>query len=286
MPPTIGIFSRAKAAAHLGIPVKTFSKLQDIGVLPTDATTGQLDQVLAELFQNGLPWPAPIRRSQWRGFPFTQPIWKEVGGGLHLYARWRHLPEDQRIPYPFGSAHWIKEWFACERRFAAAQKAGQPTEQNHNRSAAAPQPSQPHVQVTPESVTQNAGTAKTKKAPTPRYSSSPSPAPNGPMPLYPDEHQIAVAILGSRRAREWKAKAVILERAGLPPIDPLMGGRPWHAVEKFFATRNELDEGISAGVKSPGARRVRCVPFVPDGREVLNGEEETAGRRRRKPDRP
>jgi hypothetical protein len=97
------------------------------------------------------------------------------------------------------------------------------------------------------------------------------------LPLYPDEEQIALAVLGTRRANEWKAKAIILERQGLPPIDPLMGGRLWVAVLKFFYDRNKLDEGISAGVKLPAATgRVRCVPFVPDGREVLNGEEETA----------
>jgi hypothetical protein len=103
------------------------------------------------------------------------------------------------------------------------------------------------------------------------------------LPLYPDEDQIARAVLGSRRAHEWKAKAIILERQGLPAIDPLMGGRPWAAVLKFFRDRNELDERISLGVKLPAAiGRVRCVPFVPDGREVLNGEEETTRHSRAK----
>lgn len=43
-------------------------------------------------------------------------------------------------------------------------------------------------------------------------------------PLYPDEAEIAQRVLG-RRAREWPSKAIILEREGLPKIDPLMGDR-------------------------------------------------------------
>jgi hypothetical protein len=48
-------------------------------------------------------------------------------------------------------------------------------------------------------------------------------------PLYPDEAEIARRVLG-KRAREWPGKAVLLERDGLPKIDPLMGGRFWPAV--------------------------------------------------------
>jgi hypothetical protein len=100
------------------------------------------------------------------------------------------------------------------------------------------------------------------------------------LPLYPEEEQIAVAILGPERARQWAATAKILEREGLPPIDPLMGARFWPAVQKFFENRNGLDDGIPAGVKSPRASRVRFVPFAPDGREILDGEEAIAPERR------
>jgi hypothetical protein len=46
--------------------------------------------------------------------------------------------------------------------------------------------------------------------------------------LYPDEKRLAQWILGDR-AREWLAKAAVLERQGLPRIDPFMGGRFWPA---------------------------------------------------------
>jgi hypothetical protein len=37
--------------------------------------------------------------------------------------------------------------------------------------------------------------------------------------------------------RDWDAKAMVLERHGLPRIDPLMGGRYWPAVKAFFDRR-------------------------------------------------
>jgi hypothetical protein len=46
-----------------------------------------------------------------------------------------------------------------------------------------------------------------------------------------------VARLLSQQLAEWKAKAIVLERHGLPPIDPLMGGRYWPAVCVFFDRR-------------------------------------------------
>ena len=101
-----------------------------------------------------------------------------------------------------------------------------------------------------------------------------TPAPAYEIPLYAGEDEIALAILGPRRAHEWKAKAIILERHGLPPIDPFMGGRFWLAVLMFFYARNALDGRMPAGVKSPLSARIRSVPFAPDGGEVLDGEEE------------
>ena len=59
------------------------------------------------------------------------------------------------------------------------------------------------------------------------------------MPLYPDEKAIARAVMGPR-AKEWPVKAKYLEeKHGLPPVDELMGGRFWPAVEQFFRTRHE-----------------------------------------------
>ena len=36
---------------------------------------------------------------------------------------------------------------------------------------------------------------------------------------------------------EWAAKAEVLERHGLPRIDPLIGGRYWPAIVAFFDRR-------------------------------------------------
>jgi hypothetical protein len=41
--------------------------------------------------------------------------------------------------------------------------------------------------------------------------------------LYPDEAEVARRVLGAR-SREWAGKAAVLEREGMPKIDPLMGG--------------------------------------------------------------
>jgi hypothetical protein len=41
--------------------------------------------------------------------------------------------------------------------------------------------------------------------------------------LYPDEAEVARRVLGAR-SREWASKAVVLEREGMPKVDPLMGG--------------------------------------------------------------
>jgi hypothetical protein len=58
--------------------------------------------------------------------------------------------------------------------------------------------------------------------------------------LYPDEGKLARLVLGDR-AGEWPAKAAVLEREGLPRIDPLMWGRFWPAVKKWFFMRHGLD---------------------------------------------
>ncbi len=56
--------------------------------------------------------------------------------------------------------------------------------------------------------------------------------------LFPCEDETARRL--SQTAAEWCAKAKILEREGLPRVDPLMGGRHWPAVVAFFAGRYGL----------------------------------------------
>ena len=55
---------------------------------------------------------------------------------------------------------------------------------------------------------------------------------------FPCEAEIARRL--SQDATGWAGKAVVLERHGLPPIDPLMGGRYWPAVRAFWDRRYGL----------------------------------------------
>ncbi len=71
--------------------------------------------------------------------------------------------------------------------------------------------------------------------------------------LFPCEAEIARRL--SQRPAEWAAKATILERDGLPRVDPLMGGRYWPAVEAYWRRRY--------GLRSIG-------PSQPDGEENLD----------------
>ena len=56
--------------------------------------------------------------------------------------------------------------------------------------------------------------------------------------LFPSEAEIARRL--SQTPQEWAAKARVLERDGLPRIDPLMGGRYWPAVRAYFQARYGL----------------------------------------------
>jgi hypothetical protein len=58
--------------------------------------------------------------------------------------------------------------------------------------------------------------------------------------LFPDELEIARRL--SQTAADWRAKASVLERDGLPRVDPLMGGRYWPAVLAFFDRRYGLSK--------------------------------------------
>jgi hypothetical protein len=56
--------------------------------------------------------------------------------------------------------------------------------------------------------------------------------------LFPGEAEIARRL--SQTPEEWAAKAKVLERDGLPAVDPLMGGRYWPAVKAHFRRRYGL----------------------------------------------
>jgi hypothetical protein len=56
--------------------------------------------------------------------------------------------------------------------------------------------------------------------------------------LFPNESEIARRL--SQNPLDWPAKAIVLERHGLPRVDPLMGGRYWPAVEAYWQRRYGL----------------------------------------------
>ncbi|MGY8707002.1 hypothetical protein RAD16_14790 [Bradyrhizobium sp. 18BD] len=56
--------------------------------------------------------------------------------------------------------------------------------------------------------------------------------------LFPCEAEIARRL--SQDPKAWAAKAIILERDGLPRIDPVMGGRYWPAVLAWWNRRYGL----------------------------------------------
>ena len=56
--------------------------------------------------------------------------------------------------------------------------------------------------------------------------------------LFPSETEIARRL--SQDPSAWKAKAVILERDGLPKVDPLFGGRFWPGVVAYLNRRYGL----------------------------------------------
>ena len=70
---------------------------------------------------------------------------------------------------------------------------------------------------------------------------------------FPCEAEVARRL--SQTPDEWSAKAFVLEREGLPRVDPLMGGRFWPTVEQFWRRRYGLSM-IEAS--------------QPDGEEDLN----------------
>lgn len=56
--------------------------------------------------------------------------------------------------------------------------------------------------------------------------------------LFPSEAEIARRL--SQTPSDWSSKARVLERDGLPPIDPIMNGRYWPAVQAYWHRRYGL----------------------------------------------
>jgi hypothetical protein len=97
--------------------------------------------------------------------------------------------------------------------------------------------------------------------------------------LFPCEVEIARRL--SQSEKRWRRVARLLEREGLPKIDPIMGGRFWPAIVAFFEARYGVrDSGTlrnagSGRVAEPGraGARVRAgkgiivIPGPPDGEE-------------------
>jgi hypothetical protein len=72
------------------------------------------------------------------------------------------------------------------------------------------------------------------------------------LPLYATDDLIGEAVLGAERKGEFPKLAALLERQGMPKIDPLWGGRYVPAVKAFL----DADNGLST-----------LAPTKPDGLE-------------------
>lgn len=59
--------------------------------------------------------------------------------------------------------------------------------------------------------------------------------------LYATDDEIAVAVCG-KNADQWPSIVPVLERQGLPKIDPLIGGRYVPAVKAWFDAQNGLGD--------------------------------------------
>jgi hypothetical protein len=62
--------------------------------------------------------------------------------------------------------------------------------------------------------------------------------------LYPCEAEIARRL--SQSEKHWRHIAPLLERQGLPKIDPVMKRRFWPAVEAFFRNRHGLGNIVAS----------------------------------------
>ena len=67
------------------------------------------------------------------------------------------------------------------------------------------------------------------------------------LPLYMDDAEIGKLVLGSG-AKDWPNIAAVLEKEGLPRIDPLTGKRYYPAVRRFLDARHNLVESKPASM--------------------------------------
>lgn len=84
------------------------------------------------------------------------------------------------------------------------------------------------------------------------------------IPLYPSEAEIAVLVLGDKRAKDWPAVAKHLEnKEGLPRVDKQMGGRFWPSVEAYFRQRHGMYLLPHSGDVPPKPRMAGHIRFIP-----------------------
>jgi hypothetical protein len=87
------------------------------------------------------------------------------------------------------------------------------------------------------------------------------------LPLFATDDEIAIAMVGRKRASEWKRRALkILEHRGFPAFDALHGGRPVPLIRKWY----EMHMGLNLD-------RVR--PDIEGGKENLSAWTRTRQRR-------
>lgn len=70
-----------------------------------------------------------------------------------------------------------------------------------------------------------------------------------PSCLFPDETEIARVVLGPARARSWPSLATVLERRGLPRVDPQFGGRYWPKVRAFLDRLQHVEQDVPMPVE-------------------------------------
>jgi hypothetical protein len=100
-------------------------------------------------------------------------------------------------------------------------------------------------------------------------------------PLYMTDEQIAIAVLGKDRVHEWPRRLARLESEyayRLPPISPLMGGRFWPDVVKYFSSieQNEkANEAYLAAVREAANKR-QAAPSIDPKDDILRGADAIA----------
>lgn len=73
-----------------------------------------------------------------------------------------------------------------------------------------------------------------------------------PSCLFPGEPEIAKLILGPTRAKMWPSLAIVLERRGLPKVNPQFGGRYWPKVRVFLDRNQLMDQDVRLPVENNG----------------------------------